>query len=88
MTKLGSHKIKFKPKWNCSSINETCNLWNVNVSMKNFDNEQQYQKEIKSIPKLEITFMNEFLDLTLVMDTFNPPPSLCHFECGQLGSPI
>jgi hypothetical protein len=56
--------------------------------MKNFDNEQQYQKEIKSIPKLEITFMNEFLDLTLVMDTFNPPPSLCHFECGQLGSPI
>jgi hypothetical protein len=56
--------------------------------MKFFDNEQHHQKEIKLIPILEITFMNEFLDLALATSTFNPPPSLCHFECGQLASPI
>jgi len=52
--------------------------------MKNFNNEQQHQKEIELIPILEITFMNDILDLTLAISNFDPPPLLCHFESGQL----
>ncbi len=62
MTKLATHKQKFKPKFNSSSKNDKglVRFWNENVDVRILENGQQIPRDI-SLLELLGEPINEFL---------------------------